>query len=199
MMILGIEHGEYLEVCKKPILLYLAWEIATSVLSFIWFDAYTYAYLLSTFVYFGAAAYVGWAASQRGMGWGKAILPGAVYGAVFGFFQSVMWYVLLTKNATYSKAMDEQINGIIANATAAGNAITRDDVVSGLTFTAVIFGPILFAVVFGLVAGIVALVMKLLGKAKKREDEYYGEKEKGVLESPEKKNAKPSKKFRRKR
>jgi len=205
MMIFGIEHSEYLEVCKKPILLYLAWEIATSVLSFISFEAYMYSTIISFFVIFGIPVYIGWTAFGKGMGWKRAFLPGAVYGAVFGIAQGVIWYILITNNPSYSAAAEYQINSTIenmANSTATGQTITREEVVGQFALLNIIIGPLFFGILFGILAGIAALATKYLGgTVAEIANSIMGQKKNRTeaKEGPVEEKVRQSKKFRRKR
>ncbi|MFH1471092.1 MAG: hypothetical protein ABIF01_05055 [Candidatus Micrarchaeota archaeon] len=190
MKIFGFEHQDYIEVCKKPVLAYLAWLFATTVLSFISFDAYGYSSLISVFVYFGAAAYIGWAAVKAGMGWKRALFCGAVYGIVFGIAQSIVWAFLMNNNGIYYQQMEPQIIETVDNVTASGMTITKEEVVQQYALFSVAVGPFFFGIVFGATALIAGFAAKIMGKEPKEEPEDLlprGKTEKTYMPTPRKK------------
>ena len=198
MMVLGFELGEYLEICKKPLMIFLVLLAINSVLTFVSFELYLYTAAISALFYFGLPLYIGWVAPQRGMGGSRALLAGVIYGLCFGLAQGIVGAFLLTQNPVYTGALDESINEMIANSTAAGKALTRTDVINEFIFSAVIFGPLIFGIIFGIMAFVAGLAAKLLGKEKKAGEDGVAEEAEEEPESAKTKQ-KPSKRFRRRR
>ena len=193
MKILGFGISEYFELCKKPLIVFLALETMNTILSFFAFETYMYAAALLFFVYMALPMYIGWMAPQRGMTGPRAIIAGIAYGACFGFVLAVVSAIMLTQNQAYADYYYAN-NAIDPNAPGALSASEMANFYMALSF---LFGPVLFGIIFGIVAGIAGLAAKLLGKEKKPEDSW-GEGDKKPSET-EKTAPKPSKKFRRKR
>ncbi len=193
MIIFGSEQEEYLGLWKNPFILYIALVVGLSLLSFISFDAYLEVSGLSgisTLIYLGVAAYVGWNARKKGMGTWNAVFAGLALGFAIGAADIIAHMALLYFNPNYAATFDQLIQSVIANSVSSGSPMTWDEAWVFVMIFVLLLNLVISAIILGLLAGAVSLAVKYLA---------WKPAESGGAGKIERERNKPGKKFRRKR
>ena len=190
-MMLGLNVEKLAEVAKKPFQVYLGWAVLLLLSTFLSFELYVFLGGLSVMLYGGLGLYVGWKAREvEGMDGFKPVLVGLLFGFGVGLVQGLLVAILVTQNGQVASLYDDFVAQVQANN---NGEFSREEVLTGMAVSSIVFGPFLWAILFGILGGIGTVTGRYFGGRRTPASE-----EEEVVEVKKRKN-RPNRKFRRRK